>query len=270
MLLTLQERHPTLTENDFHLHVDLLESRGLVRAQRAANNIPYVLNTTAEGREAAADFARKREDRVARVRQLQDEYLQWLYVEIEHEDRSPTPDDYLATTPSFYGLPYTDRELLKAGARLRDAGFITGPETDQYDAPLRPALTVKGRRTIELKHSVHDEAPSAPSIHNYVGANANVNFGDNVTQNMTVSAPWADEARAFLDAVAQAAPTLPEDLRADIELRVEDARRGIAEQQPSKVKAAIEGMQSFLSAATSGALGSILAAQVPALLSLLG
>lgn len=273
VLLALQELHPELTENDFHRQVDLLESRGLVRTQRAANNTPYVLDVEAEGREAAADFARKRVDRVARVRQLQDDYLRWLYLEIEHENRSPTPDDYLATNPSFYGLPYTAAELLKAGSRLRDAAFIEGPDSDQYDAPLRPALTVEGRRTVESNRSVHDEShhgASIQNIHNNVAGHANVNFGNNVTQNLSVNAPWTAEVQEFLDAVAQAAPTMSEDLRADIEPYLEDGRQGVIEQQPSKVKAAIEGIRGFLSAATSGALGNILATQVPALLSLLG
>lgn len=271
VLHALQSLHPNVTERAFLQHVKLLESRMLVTAQWTAGDLPWVLNATAEGREVAADFARERENPVARVRQLQDDYLNWLHREIEHEDRSPTPDDYLATTPSFLGIPYTAKELLKAGQRLRDAGFIEGPETDQYDAPLRPSLTPKGRSTIELDRSAHDE-PRSGSVQNInnVAGNANINFGDHVTQNMQVNAPWVDQVQEFLDAVAQAGTVLPEEIRAEVEPYVEDARDGVAEQEPSKVKTAIKGIQGFLSSATSGALGNILASQVPALISLLG
>lgn len=269
LLADLQQTYPEVTETVLGQHLELLEDRGLVRTQRNGGGVVWILELNSEGRELAAAFVHDRNDPVKRVRQLQDDYLRWVYLEIEYENHSPAPEAFLATSPTFLGVPYTAKELEKAGSRLRDNAYISGEGAWQHAAPLRPQLTAKGRHTVEENRSVHDALPQQASVIAHVNGYANLTVGDYATQTLTVNNDWPEALTKFLDAVSEAAATMPADVRAALDPQLDEAREAVASREPSKVKKTVGAIGTFLSAATSGALGNVLAQQIPLLLAVL-
>lgn len=232
------------------------------------------VSLTLHGKDVTTQFATARSDKPSRLRQLQDDYLRWLYNEIEVEGRSPTPDEYLATSPSFLGAEYSAAELEKAGERLSQAALISGPGAWQYSAPLRPRLSAKGRHVVESGRSVHDVIAATPAIQNTysttVHGNANVaNASTGVTQNLVVE-DWGSRVTATLDAVTQSFAALPQEIGIALEPLIEEARAGVAQNEPRRARRALQAVGGFLGDSASGALGSVLGAQVLALLPLLG
>lgn len=232
------------------------------------------VSLTPRGKEVATQFAAARSDKPSRLRQLQDDYLRWLYNETEVEGRGPTPDDYLATSPAVLGVEYSAAELEKAGERLSQAALISGPGAWQYSAPLRPRLSAKGRHVVESGRSVHDVVAATPAIQNTysttVHGNANVaNASSGVTQNLVVE-DWGSRVTATLEAVTQSFAALPQEIGVALEPLIAEARAGVAQNEPGRARRALQAVGGFLGDSASGALGSVLGAQVLALLPLLG
>ncbi len=251
-------------------NLELLIQRGLVKGFSSVAGLQGVWLQPA-GKAKAEEFDRLRRDPVLRRQQLQDLYLIWLYDEVEVRGGVPDPNAFLATSPGFHGVPFTPDELERAGALLEKAGFIEGPSVDQYDAPLRPRTTEKGRKVVEGSRSVHDPEP-APAQHftTTVHGNANVaNASPGAAQTLVV-ANWGTEVIKVLDAIEQAVSTLPEDMSAEVELLIDSARNAVAADSPSRAKRALAALGGFLGDTASGALGALLGAQVLALLPLLG
>ena len=226
------------------------------------------------GKDVAKQFEDARSDSRSRLRQLQDDYLRWLYDETETHGRGPTPADYLSTAPAFLGLLYTPAELEKASERLAQAAFIGGPSAWQYAGPIRPKLSAKGRLVVESGRSVHDVVTTSPAVQNNytttVHGPANVaNASPGTTQNLVVE-DWGSRVTATLDAVDQSLVALPEDVRAALAPLISDARKGVENDEPSRTRRALQAVGGFLSDTATGALGGVLGAQVLALLPLLG
>lgn len=226
------------------------------------------------GKDVAMQFAAARSDARSRLRQLQDDYLRWLYDETEIHGRAPTPDDYLATAPAFLGVLYTPAELEKAGERLAQEAFISGPSAWQYAGPIRPKLSAKGRLVVESERSVHDALTASPAVQNNytttVHGPANVaNASPGTKQNLVVEA-WGPRVTATLDALDQSLVALPEDVRTALAPLISDARKGVESDEPSRTRRALQAVGGFLSDTTTGALGGVLGAQVLALIPLLG
>ncbi|MET2012984.1 hypothetical protein ABXJ56_15680 [Microbacterium chocolatum] len=225
------------------------------------------------GKDLAMQFDRMRSDPTLRVRELQDAYLRWLYVQTEEQGLHPTVSDYLATSPGFYGSPYTDQELMKAGTRLKNNGFIEGEGRYSYPAPAQPQLTARGRLVIEKNRSVHDEPhqPAPQYFNTTVHGNANVaNASPGSNQVFLVDSEWAAKSTAVLDAIEQALSTLPPDMSTTAAALVADARHAVETNSPSRTKRALTALGSFLGDTTAGALGGLLSAQAIAVTSLLG
>ncbi|WP_218682011.1 hypothetical protein [Microbacterium sp. BF1] len=91
-----------------------------------------------------------------------------------------------------------------------------------------------------------------------------------VTQTATVDSRWHDEAESLLQLLSESLVALPEEARDAVAPLVEDARGGVAEQNPSRVKRALGKVGEFLGSTASGALGGHLATQIPTVLALLG
>jgi hypothetical protein len=262
-----------MSRRDISDHVALLERSGWVKAVDSLAGLTGIFLTPG-GKDAATQFERAQKDPVARIRQLQDDYLRWVYVETEIEDRHPTPSQFHALAPSHLGLAYTEREIEKAGARLKGAGYIVGPEVDQYDAPIYPELTQKGRWVVENGKSVHDPTPTvAGTTHNYttnVAGPANVaNGSTNVTQTMHAESGWTNEATKILDIIAQAITALPAAIQAEVATEVRVARDAVNANEPSRAKQALSAIGGFLGDAGSGALGGLLAGQLLPVIALL-
>lgn len=260
---------PTRSELDHH--VTLLEEGRLAKGMRSVGGLVGV-SATPRGKEQAASFGRDRDNRVLRLRQLQDDYLRWLYEKIELDGESPTAQDYLAEFPSYLGQVYETSELENAVSRLRAAGFIDGDPWEDA-AHTRPELTDKARRAVESFRSVHEGPPvSGPQNinHTYVGGNSNVSVASShVTQNLTVENGWSEQVAQFIDAVSQMMPLFSDDLKADLARQVENARDAVQQQEPKKARRALTAIGKFLGDTASGALGGVLAAQIPLLLQLL-
>jgi hypothetical protein len=142
-------------------------------------------------------FDQMRSDPASRIRELQDTYLRWLYVQTEQRGLNPTVSEFMATSPGFHGVPYTDQELLKAGVRLKEGGFIEGEGRFSYPAPAQPRLTARGRSVIDKNRSVHDESdqPALQYFNTTVHGNANV-ANDRPAQHCPLK--WARRSRPSL------------------------------------------------------------------------
>ncbi|MDL9980071.1 hypothetical protein [Microbacterium candidum] len=260
-----------LSRDDLVNEFELLDHEGLVTAHRTLGGLNHVL-VRPEGKSAAESFDQARRDVVVRRRHLQDDYLRWLYEEIEVHGHGPTPDDFLRGGAHFHGVAYTSDELMKAGARLKEGAYIGGQEAWQYSAPLRPQLTAKGRHTVEQGRSVHDPVLPAPTQHfeTHVQGPANVSIASShVTQTLVVTDPaWGDKVSAVLDAVTQAIGALTVDESTQVAQLVDEARQGVSVQEPTRTKQALIALGGFLKDVSSGALGGILSTQVLALVAL--
>ncbi len=270
------ERHladdPAIDPDDLRDLLTQLMDRGFLSGFPSLGGLNTVF-LEPKGKELALRVRDLREDPVARARQLQDDYLRWLYTEVEQAGGSPTATDYLATKPNFHGVPYTDRELVTAGVRLKEGGFIDGDGRYAYPAPAQPRLTPLGRRVVERGRSVHDEPESPATVQHFtttVHGNANIaNASPGATQSLTINTEWAAAATEVLDAVDQSLATLPTDMTSAVAALVEDARSAVAENSPTRAKRALNALGSFLGDTASGALGGLLSAQVLALVAAL-
>lgn len=260
-----------LSRDDVVNELELLEREGLVTAHHSLAGLNGVFVLPA-GKSAAGTFDQARRDVILRRRQLQDDFLRWLYEEIEVNGRGPTPDDFLHSGANFYGVVYTAEELMKAGARLKEGAYIDGQEAWQYSAPLRPRLTAKGRHTVEQGRSVHDPVHPAPTQHfeTHVQGPANVSIASSqVSQTLVVNDPaWGDKVSAVLDAVTQAVGALTAEEATQVAQLVDEARQGVLAQEPTRTKRALVSLGGFLKDVSSGALGGILSTQVFALVAL--
>lgn len=258
--------------------VSLLDEFGLLKQDDYLNyfedfdGIGEVL-VTAAGRNVAEEFELARGSLTGRRQLLRDTYLNWLYQQTEESDgRSPTPDDFLATNPTFYGIPYTATDLEKAGKWLKDAGFIDGPAAWQYEGPLRPRLTGKGTYTVENRRSVADPQPSGGSTFNttvHGSANIAQNSHD-VQQTLIQNEGWVEQAASLADLLEQSLPSLGVEIRQSVADEVTGLRAELSgAAAPSRVRQAVTAIGGFLNNTTAGALGGVLTAQVLQLLTAL-
>lgn len=261
-----------ITREGLEDQLDFLVDRQLLHGAKTFGGITVFLN--ARGRSVADSFAEARNDVVERLRKAQDDYLRWIFLEAEMRDGVPTPDGFLKTQPTYYGSPYTEREIERAGERLEAGSFIYGPGVDQYRAPLRPMLTEKGREVVNRGISVHDaRASTVASNTTYsttVHGNANVNNGGSDVTQTVQSESWAPQVSAVLDALTQAISALPEATANGIRPLIEDARGGVSVEDRPLTRRALIAVGEFLQDSSAGALGAILSAPVLALIPLLG
>jgi len=127
---------------------------------------------------------------------------------------------------------------------------------------------------VESGRSVHDVVAATPAIQNTysttVHGNANVaNASTGVTQSLVVE-DWGQRVTATLDAVTQSFAALPQEIGVALEPLIAEARAGVAQNEPGRARRALQAVGGFVGDSASGALGSVLGAQVLALLPLLG
>lgn len=241
----------------------LLKDEGLVTLDLRLGGVIAAVNILPSGQAAVEEFDQLRASLPARRRQLRDDYLAWLYNQVEVHDTSPTPDAYLKTVPAFMGFPYTAKDLEKTGEWLVTNGFIQGEAAWQYAGPLRPTLTAKGSFTIENGRSTNDSPPAiGDTFHTTVNGPANVAQGSSHVQQ-SLSVEWKAEGLRLVDAIEQTLPTLAAELSAAVEEQLNEARielSGTAE--VSKLKAVFGALSGFLSQTSAGALGGLLTIQI--------
>lgn len=202
--------------------LNLLDTDEYVYFDRRLGNVIAGARLSLAGRARAAEFETARTSGPARRRQARDDYLYWLYVQIEGFDRGPTPDDFLATVPSFLGIAYTPKEVEKAGAWLAESRFIKGDAAWQY-SPLRPDLTARGN-----SRSTNDATQQTigNTYTTTVNGDAVIAQG-NSTITQTTNLSWVNEGHQLLDGIQEALLLLPEEIRDSVTLASEEAREAL-------------------------------------------
>ena len=243
--------------------LELLETEQLVHLDRRLGNVIAAAKVSATGQAAVAAFETARASKTARRCQLRDDYLDWLHEQIEELDNGPTPDDYLATTPSYLGVPYEPVEVEKAGTWLAEMGFIKGQSAWQYSGPSRPALTAKGRHAVENSLSTREPNSPAGNIYNTQVAGNAVIAQEHSTITQTTNNTWVKEGNNLLDGIQESLLSLPGEIRDSMTLATAEAREALhGKPDVDRLRGALNRIAGFLSQTGSGALGGILGAQV--------
>lgn len=257
-------------------HITELKARGYLVANDRLTGGFFV---TDSGRAAWTSFDALRSNSVARRKQMRNEYLAWIYTQIEEGGgHSPVSSDFLTSGASFHGAAYTEDDLGRVGAWLEENGFIRGAGSWGNSGPIRPDITAKGSKYVEDGIDVHTPPEAlhggggSPQYNVTVsdGATANIAQGSNhVSQTLNVG--WQGDALALVETInarlTQVQDTSElEELRATVaELR--DAATTNAE--PGTVRRIAGKIVAALTTAAGAQLGTDLVQQTFDLLSVL-
>lgn len=253
-----------------HSELQELARRGWVSTKDMSFG-DWIGAVTPAGRDAAARIEQDRADVAARRIALRDVLLRWLYDRIHvHDALMPDPKGVLQSGATYFGVAFTDTDVEKASAALRDAGYIRGTTLASGEIRLAELLP-KGVRLIERGGSVRDdEATSGTTITTTVHGPANsANQSSNVSQSIELSSTWLVKAAETLDGIEQALPALGLADENEVSDAIADARGGVVAEDPSRTKSALERLLPFLSATTAGALGNLVSSGVVTLLGLI-
>lgn len=226
---------------------------------------------TRSGMTEVERLERAQSDNLARFRQLQDDYLGWLYMETEVEGRQVSRRDYMDTAPRYLGSQYTSAEVDRAIDRLVEDGYVIEKTGRKYSSVPRATVTWKGREVIEGRRSVHDAVAVPPSVTyvTNVHGNANIaNGGTDVTQIQT-NIDWGGKVSRVLDEVAGDIALLPSAVVTKVQPLIDEARAGIQQREPRSVRRLLTRIGECLRDTGTNAVGSVLAAQVLAVLPLI-
>jgi hypothetical protein len=208
-----------------------LEQNGYAKLERVLSGHVGIIPTAA-GRVELSRFKTRRDDRVERALNLRDMYLRYIWEEDEL-GKSPNPDAFVRTGPTWLGSAYSAGEVERAGEWLKEAGLIAGQAAWQYSGPLRPSLTIAGRDLVESGRSVTERPTPGGSAYNttITGGNVNLAQGSNNVSQHQDNRSAADAALAIVDLVlARIDEVTPEQrpaVQADVEaLRAEASGEG--------------------------------------------
>jgi len=247
----------------------LLKADGLVILDERYNGAIAGVRLSTSGQMRAGEFNEWRNSLHARRRQLRDDYLNWLYEQIEEHETHPTPDDFLKLGHTFAGIPFTGTDLEKTGEWLAKNGFIDGQAAWQYKGPLFPTLTAKGSFTVENQRSTNDAPPSMGHTFNTtVNGSANLaQASTNVHQHLSVE--WKFEGLRLADTIGQALPSLG-DVSEVVREQLAIARTELTgAADVSRVKTIFGSIADFLGQTAAGTLGGVLATMTTAYLATL-
>ncbi len=253
-----------------HSELQELARRGWVSTKDMSFG-DWIGAVTPAGRDAAARIEQDRADVAARRIALRDVLLRWLYDRIHvHDALMPDPKGVPQSGATYFGVAFTDTDVEKASGALRDAGYIRGTTLASGEITLVELLP-KGVRLIERGGSVRDdEAASGTTFTTTVHGPANIaNQSSNVSQSIDLSSTWQVRAAETLDGIEQALPALGLADEHEVSDAIADARGGVATEDPSRTKSALERLLPFLSATTAGALGNLVSSGVVTLLGLI-
>lgn len=253
-----------------HSELQELARRGWVSTKDMSFG-DWIGAVTPAGRDAAARIEQDRANVAARRIALRDVLLRWLYDRIHvHDALMPDPKGVPQSGATYFGVVFTDTDVEKASAALRDAGYIRGTTLASGEITLVELLP-KGVRLIERGGSVRDdEATSGTTITTTVHGPANIaNQSSSVSQSIDLSSTWLVKAAETLDGIEQALPALGLADEHEVSDAIADARGGVATEDPSRTKSALERLLPFLSATTAGALGNLVSSGVVTLLGLI-
>ncbi|OII31594.1 hypothetical protein BIU98_07390 [Curtobacterium sp. MMLR14_010] len=249
-------------------HITELKARGFLVASDRYTGGFYV---TDSGRAAWASLDALRSNSVARRKQMRNEYLAWIYAQIEEGNgHSPVSSNFLSSGASFYGAAYTEDDLGRVGAWLEENGFIRGAGSWANSGPIRPDITAKGSRYVEEGIDVHTSPQAlhgggvSPQYHVTVSGSGTANIAQgshHVSQTSNVG--WQGDALALIETInarlqqVQNAPEFEELRTAVAELH--DAANSNAE--PGVVRRIAGKIVAALTTAAGAQLGTELVQQ---------
>lgn len=217
----------------------------------------WTARPTGAGRHAWADFDAIRSDPFARARQLRNDYLVWIY---EQEDlgRNTGPDGFVDLGAAFLGGPYSSAEVDKAGAWLKDRGFLKGQAAWQTEGPLRPSLTAKGIEYVENGTDVHvTPGAAAPATSFVFHGPAQVAHNSQHVQMLQTNADTREAAREIASSLQQLVALMTGDEREALQQVADDLQtEADGDARPQRFKALGEAALRALSAGAGGAIGN--------------
>lgn len=216
----------------------------------------WTARPTGTGRHAWAEFNALRRDLISRARQVRNEYLVWIYKQ-QDLGRGTSSDEFVESGASFLGDGYSSVEVDKAGAWLKDRGFLKGQGAWQTEGPLRPSLTAKGVDYVENGTDVHvtpgGAAPAASFVFN---GPAQVAHNSQHVQMFQANVDSRETAREIASSLQQLAALMAEQDR-EVLQQVADELQDEAEgdARPQRFKALGEAALRVLASGAGGALG---------------
>ena len=225
----------------------------------------WTARPTAAGRQAWQDFTDQRDDPLARARYLRNQYLRWLYLE-ENAGRPSRPDQYAQSGASYLGAPFDLQEIDKAGAWLKERGFLKGPGSWGTEGPILPTLTAKGVDHVENDTDVHlspAAAMSATSTWYVFNAPAQVAHHSDNARFVQVNSAVRDRAAQISEALRQLVELVGGEERDAIQRAADELQKEAAgEARPERLKAIGEAALRVLSSGAGGAIGAFVSDQI--------
>ncbi|CAB4922465.1 unannotated protein [freshwater metagenome] len=225
---------------------------------------------------AGADQVRwyrdQRDDHAAKERNCERALLAWLYEQRGEGIDSPVAHTFLEDwRATFWGEPFTTRDVDRATKYLRDLGFLQG-EASWGGGVMRPTITSAG--VSYVRGGMKDQELSSGAIYNiHVGSNSGqLQAGDGQFTQTQAQGLHAQELREMFQAMREAVFQVSEDDDRDaLELQVRDLEEEVTkptpdpaliEQRISRLRRLAEKIGSpALTAAISEATKAVLRAQ---------
>lgn len=250
--------------------LNYLVSLGWMSTEHITYDDRGVGRITPLGISEAHDFDQRRNDVQARRVKLRDLFLRWLYTETQINDaHMPSVDNFLSTDANYLGTPFTQDDLNKALEWLKDNELVSGIGS-WGRAILRGTITAKGISVVERNRSVMDSETTNIVNNTTVHGPANIaNQSPGTHQTIVQDSAWASQLVTHLEAVHQALPTLPDEVRAGIAEAVSGAIEAAKTEDAPRARSAIQRLQELLTATTAGALGNLLSTGLTASLALI-
>jgi len=236
--------------------VRVLGDQGFVNVDGRFNGM-WTARPTGAGRQAWADFEARRGDALARARQLRNDYLIWVY-SADDLKGDTSPIGFVDSGASFLGDSFSFAEVDKAGAWLKDRGFLKGQAAWQTEGPLRPSPTAKGSDYVEKRIDVHvDSRDATPATSFVFHGPAQVASHSQHVQMIQTNADTREAGREIAESLKQLVAILSGDEREELQHAAEALLTEVdGEARPERLKALGEGALRVLSAGAGGALGS--------------
>lgn len=142
--------------------------------------------------DAAEEYQALRNNPRRRAQEIRDAVLNWLY-DLQFSGHASGISDFLSSSRNDYlGHPYDQEELYRAAKWLMDEEYLSGTRAMGGEV-LRPSITTKGTRVIEMEQSVNTALTQAGMTVNEVNisgsqgvnvsvASTNVNQSNTMTQ----------------------------------------------------------------------------------------
>lgn len=242
-----------------HAHARALASRELISLDERFSGA-WLARPTPNGRRTWEAFAARRTDRAARRRQLRNDYLRWVFDQIEDHGKA-SADDFLNSGANYLGAPYSAADLESSGAWLAERGLIGGATIDQRRDPVLPTISTRGRAAVEDGEDVNSlRQENGSRVHNTFNGPTNVaQQSTNVTQTINVEKAWRNDAKQLAEAIEQVLAVIPTEQRSTFANAASELRtEATGPARPERVRTVLQGIVQAASSGAAGAIGTSL------------